>query len=204
MNDNIGSVSPEDMAKKKKRKRGCLVAFAACAFLFLLLMIIAINSGDEKTDGQEKSPEELQEAMEKWHEKNQEKLKQDSLSLVNYINERIGEKWRKLITIGFEAFNNNDQCLLQIGIPDNGWEGQDEVGKFICQVVVEWFVENGRDLEDVEIGALVYSPRKGVSGRESWRIWGFATYRYKSDDIKWYNPDEMKELLPDMVYYYED
>jgi len=159
---------------------------------------------NEKVKQEEKSPEELQEVVDKWWREIQERNRQDSASLVNYIKERLNEESRKLITIGFEEFNNVDQCLLQIGIPDNGWEGQDEVGKFMCKLVVEWFVENKRDLEDVEIGALVYSPRKGVSGRESWRIWGFAMYRYITDDIKWYNSDEIQELLPNMVHSYED
>lgn len=160
-------------------KKGLRITLIVIGALFAIIIIAAIFGEPAATPATSTQDEATANAI-------TEQLKQDSVGLISYFNDNINMEMLDKLEIA--EFNQN-LCRIRVTIPDEtGLQGADVVGKGCCILAARYLNERNYDIAstDFMISCWVYSPYKGVTGREGLVTqWGVARYDPLTDAVTW-------------------
>lgn len=150
------------------QKQGC------AGFIVLLIIFVAIYTcvgGDDSEPNNEVDRAQLQ---------------QDSISLIEYLNQNVNLK--EGMTLSITEFNDRT-CRLRFVVPNElGKTAADVAGIGVCTLAAKWLSEKKYTVghEGIYTTCYVYSPYVGVTQKKGMVIsWGNARYDANTDSVKW-------------------
>lgn len=106
--------------------------------------------------------------------------------LLTYLKENVTLKDGMSMEVSEFSSTN---CRIRVTVPNEiGLQGADVLGTGVCTLVAKWLSENDYNLElgGIHTSCYVYSPHKGVTGKEGMVVsWGHAYYDSNTDMVEW-------------------
>lgn len=168
--------------EKTQKRKGYLKAFVIASFLFLILIIIAVNFGEseQQDTGVQTSENTAQSENGEVHAS-----ADASERLIQYIYENTELGSYGDIKVEVTEFTK-ENCRTRVTIPSNASEVANIFGNGVCLLSVKWLSENDYDLKKIWVSSYVYSPYTGVTAREGMVVqWGNSYYNYDTDGLEW-------------------